>query len=106
MCNEYNDGLLYLDTPASPHVIISANGVALTHETKVHGRADELPVEGKVHATHWEESALHTVTSLVCKTFHCVKLSGVLVAGSCRDRLLEVAAGRQIKLEFALKGNY
>ena len=103
MCSEYNDGLLYLDTPAGPHVIVSANGVALTHEAKVHGRPDELPVEGKVHATHREESALHTVTSHIYKTFHCVELSAVFVATSCRDMLLAVAAGRQIKRE--IKGN-
>ncbi len=37
---------MYLDTPASPHVIVSANRVALAHETKVHSRPNQLPVEG------------------------------------------------------------
>lgn len=37
--------ICYLYTPASPHVIVSANRVALTHETKVHSRPDQLPVE-------------------------------------------------------------
>lgn len=35
----------YLGTPASPHIIVSANGLAITHEPKIHGWAYQLPVK-------------------------------------------------------------
>ena len=48
----------YLDTPARPHVVVATDGLAVAHEAKVHGRADEVAVECQVHATHWKQSAL------------------------------------------------
>jgi hypothetical protein len=48
----------YLDTPSSPHVVVASNGLAVAHEAEVHGGADEVAVEGEVHAAHGEEGAL------------------------------------------------
>lgn len=48
----------HLHTPPSPHVVVAANRLAITHETEVHGRANEIPVEGKVHAAHGEQGSL------------------------------------------------
>lgn len=49
---------LYLDTPASPHIVVAPDRLAVSHKTKIHCRADELTVESKIHATHGEQGAL------------------------------------------------
>ena len=46
----------YLNTPASPHIVVSPNWLTIAHESKIHSRSDELTVESKIHATHWEQS--------------------------------------------------
>ena len=48
----------HLHTPPSPHVVVATNRLAITHETEVHSRANEIPVEGKVHAAHGEQGSL------------------------------------------------
>jgi len=57
MSHAFDKSRYYLGTPASPHIIISPNGLAVTHETKVHCRANQFPVKSKVHSTHWEQGA-------------------------------------------------
>jgi hypothetical protein len=57
-CRKGNRKSTHLHTPSSPHVVVATNRLAITHEAKVHSRADELPVEGKVHATHGEQGPL------------------------------------------------
>mmetsp|Transcript_21620 Transcript_21620/g.59967 ORF Transcript_21620/g.59967 Transcript_21620/m.59967 type:complete len:261 (-) Transcript_21620:306-1088(-) len=47
-----------LGAPASPHVVISPNGLALPHEPKVHGRANGFTVKGQVHTTHGIQGTL------------------------------------------------
>lgn len=48
----------YLDAPASPHIVVAADGLAVSHEAEVHSRTDEITVECKIHATHGKEGAL------------------------------------------------
>lgn len=45
----------HLSTPSSPHVVISTNGLAVSHEPKIHSRPNEFPMEPKVHPTHREK---------------------------------------------------
>jgi hypothetical protein len=40
------------------HVVVAANGLPLSHEAEVERGADEIAVEGQVHATHGEQRAL------------------------------------------------
>ena len=47
-----------LAAPACPHVIVASDGLAISHEAKVHGRADEITVKCQVHAAHGEERPL------------------------------------------------
>lgn len=47
-----------LDTPSSPHVVVAADRLAITHEAEVHCWADEMAIECKIHATHGEEGSL------------------------------------------------
>lgn len=49
---------IYLHTPTSPHIIIATNGLAISHESKVHGRTDQITVECQIHSTHWKEGGL------------------------------------------------
>lgn len=49
----------YLGAPACPHVIIAPQRLPIAHETKVHGRPNQLPVEGQVHPTHGKQGSLH-----------------------------------------------
>lgn len=51
ICNHFN-------TPSSPHVIVPAPGLAFSHQTKVHGRADGFTVKGQIHAAHGEQRTL------------------------------------------------
>ena len=48
----------YLGAPASPHVVVTTNRLAIAHETKVHSGSNELTVKGQVHAAHREEGSL------------------------------------------------
>ena len=49
---------MYLGAPASPHIIIASNWLTITHESKVHGRANQLTIESQIHTTHGEQCAL------------------------------------------------
>ena len=50
-----------LGAPSGPHVIIAANGLPLSHQAEVHGRPDQLALEGKVHAAHGVQDSLNGV---------------------------------------------
>lgn len=41
-----------------PLTVVAAPGLALSHEAKVHGGANGLPVKCQVHAAHGEQGAL------------------------------------------------
>lgn len=48
----------YLGAPTSPHIVIAANWLTITHQSKVHCRPNQLTVECQVHATHREQGSL------------------------------------------------
>lgn len=53
----------HLGAPASPHVVIAPQRLPISHEAKVHGRANQIPVESQVHAAHGEQRPLQCTTN-------------------------------------------
>ena len=47
-----------LGAPASPHVVVAANGLPLSHQAEVHGRPNKLTLKGEVHAAHGVQDSL------------------------------------------------
>lgn len=47
-----------LGAPACPHIVVTTDWLAITHQSKVHCRANQFSVETQIHPTHWEQGAL------------------------------------------------